>query len=321
VPILSPALRYGFAVFFSVIAGALVALQTRINGEFGVELGNGALAAFFSFATGLILVATLTLAFRRGRIGVVRVVRALRSRELPWWAVLGGMAGAFLVLGQGLSAGVLGVALFSIAVVTGQTLGSVVIDSRGWLGVPLVPLSAWRALGALVVVIGVVIAMDFSPEDLARGQALLLLPLLAGLGLGAQQAVNGRVSRLSGFAGSATLINFTVGTTTLLITLLVSLPFIGLPESLPSTWWLWAGGAVGGMLIVIQVTTVSIIGVLGLGVSLVSGQLAGSILLDVFAPVAASGITPATLVGAGITLAGALVVTLAKRSRLEKPAA
>jgi transporter family-2 protein len=103
----------------------MVALQTRINGEFGLALGNGTLAALISFSSGLVLVAGVTLSFRRGRQGIANVRRALASKELPWWAILGGVGGAFLVLSQGLGAGVLGVALFSIAVVTGQTLGAV----------------------------------------------------------------------------------------------------------------------------------------------------------------------------------------------------
>ena len=305
--------RYVLAVIASVISGAMVALQTRINGEFGVALGNGTLAALISFSTGLVLVAAVTLAFPQGRAGIATVARALKTAVLPWWAILGGVGGAFLVLSQGLGAGVLGVALFSIAVVTGQTLGAVVIDTRGLVGSPVVPLTTWRLLGALVVLLGVVIALDFSAEEIGRGAALLLLPLLAGFGVGFQQAVNGRVSRVAGFSGSATLINFVVGTIVLLIAFAVSLLFVGVPQTLPTTWWLWAGGAVGGIFIAIQVAAVSVIGVLGLGVSLVTGQLVGSLFLDVFAPVGSFAVNGATIMGAGITLVGALVVTASRK--------
>jgi transporter family-2 protein len=305
--------RYVLAVIASVISGAMVALQTRINGEFGLALGNGTLAALISFASGLVLVAGVVLAFPQGRAGLVGVRQALRTQELPWWAILGGVGGAFLVLSQGLGAGVLGVALFSIAVVTGQTLGAVFIDTRGWVGAPVVPLTLWRALGALVVVLGVLIALDFSTDDVGPGLTLLVLPFLAGFGVGFQQAINGRVSRVARFSGTATLINFVVGTAALVLAFVVSLPFVGLPDTLPTTWWLWAGGAVGGIFIAIQVATVSIIGVLGLGVSLVTGQLVGSLLLDVFVPVGSFGISAGTIIGAAITLAGALVVTASRK--------
>lgn len=309
---LSP--RYLAAVSASVFAGVLIAVQTRVNGELGAALGQGVLAALVSFGTGLIIVATLTSLNRRARSGVRAVVTALRSGSLPWWAVLGGASGAFLVMSQGLTAGVLGVALFSIAVVTGQALGAVAIDTRGWLGAVRIRLTLWRVVGAVMVLIGVVIALDLTGGSSTEGSLLFLLPLVAGLGSGYQQAVNGRVRQVAGSPASATLINFIVGTSSLLIAVAISLPFIGLPETLPDTWWLWTGGAIGTVLIAIQVSAVSVIGVLGLGVSIVTGQLVGSILLDLFAPVGNSTVTPATILGAVITLVGALAVTLSRRS-------
>jgi len=309
---LSP--RYLLAVAASVFAGLLIAIQTRVNGELGVALNQGVLAALVSFGSGLVIVAVVTAFIPKARAGVGIVMQALRGRTLPWWAVLGGASGAFLVLSQGLSAGVLGVALFSIAVVTGQALGAVAIDTRGWLGAPRIPLTLWRVVGAITVLVGVVIAVDVPSGDSREGSLLFLLPLVAGLGSGYQQAVNGRVRALAGSPASATLINFIVGTSALVVALLVSLPFVGLPESLPSTWWLWSGGAIGTVLIAIQVSTVSIIGVLGLGVSIVTGQLVGSILLDVFVPVGTSSVHFETILGAVITLVGALAVTLSRRS-------
>jgi transporter family-2 protein len=228
--------------------------------------------------------------------------------------MIGGAAGAFLVLTQGLSAGVLGVAVFSIAVVTGQSLGAVLIDSRGWFGVTKVRLGFQRGLGALIVLVGVVVALDVTPGSLPDVGLLFLLPLLAGAGTGFQQAVNGRVRIVAGSALAATFVNFVVGTSVLIVAFLVSLPALGLPESLPGTWWLWTGGFIGVVFIVVQVTVVGIVGVLGLGVSLISGQLMGSIILDAVAPLSTSHLGVSTLIGALVTLAGALMVTLGRRT-------
>jgi transporter family-2 protein len=112
---------------------------------------------------------------------------------------------------------------------------------------------------------------------------------------------------------SATFVNFAVGTAVLLVVFLVSLAFTGGPTAWPGTWWLWTGGIVGASFIAIQVTTVRIIGVLGLGVSLVTGQLVGSIILDATAPVATSDFQLATVLGALVTLAGSALVTLSKK--------
>jgi transporter family-2 protein len=309
----SPRARVSVAIVASVISGMLVALQSRINGEFGLALDNGFLAALLSFSIGLAILGVVLATRRSGRAGIVKALAAVRGREIPWWSVIGGVGGGFLVLTQGLSAGVLGVALFTIAVVTGQTLGALVIDTRGWFGAPRVALNAWRIAGAVIVLGGVALALDVQPGQGDLLGILFLLPLLAGAGTGFQQAVNGRIRIVSGSALSATFVNFLVGTTVLLVIFLVAVPFTGVPEVWPTTWWLWVGGAVGAFFIAIQVTAVTIIGVLGLGVSLVAGQLVGSVILDAIAPVATSDLQLLTIIGAVVTLVGSAMVTLAKK--------
>lgn len=301
------------AVAVSVIAGVFVAVQSRINGELGLALENGALAALTSFSVGLTVISLVIIGSPSGRAGLGALRAAVSEGRLPWWAMIGGAGGGFLVLTQGLSAGVLGVAVFSIAVVTGQSLGAVLIDSRGWFGVTRVPLKLQRGLGSLIVLIGVAIALDVTPQSFPEVGWLFLLPLMAGAGTGFQQAVNGRVRATAGSAIAATFVNFVVGTSVLLVTFLTSLPTLGLPESLPGTWWLWTGGLIGVLFIVVQVTVVGIVGVLGLGVSLISGQLLGSIVLDTLAPLPTSQLDAATILGALVTLAGALMVTLGRR--------
>jgi transporter family-2 protein len=66
--------------------------------------------------------------------------------------------------------------------------------------------------------------------------------------------------------------------------------------------------------IVVQVSVVGIVGVLGLGVSIISGQLIGSIILDTVAPLSTSHLSASTIIGALVTLAGALMVTLGRRT-------
>ena len=306
--------RYVAAFVLSIIAGAMVSLQSRINGELGLALGDGSSAALFSFSSGLVVL-SVALAFSpRARAGLVTLREEFLSGRLPWWALTGGAAGGVLVLTQGLSAGVLGVALFTIAVVTGQTLGAIAIDTGGWLGVLRVRLSLWRVVGALVTLAGAIIALDVSSGALDGVGLAFALPAIAGVGTGYQQAVNGRVKSASGSALAATFLNFSVGTTILAIITAVSLPITGGPSALPESWWVWTGGLVGTIFIAIQVSTVGTIGVLGLGVSLVTGQLLGSIVLDLLAPVASSDIHPITMVGALITLVGSVVVSLGRKT-------
>jgi transporter family-2 protein len=291
----------------------MVALQSRINGELGLALGDGSTAALFSFSSGLVVLSVALALSPKAREGLGQVRAEIRAGHLPWWAITGGVGGGFLVLTQGISAGILGVALFTIAVVTGQTVGAVVIDSRGWFGTPLLALTWWRIAGALITLTGAMIALDPASGSLDGVGVVFLLPLLAGLGTGYQQAVNGRVKRLAGSALTATFLNFSVGTLFLAVVTLIALPVTGGPDALPETWWLWTGGIMGTVFIAIQVTTVGTIGVLGLGVSVVTGQLLGSLLLDSFLPVASSQIQWATVLGALITLVGSLLVAVRGR--------
>lgn len=306
--------RYALAFVLSIITGGMVAVQSRINGELGLALGDGYVAALFSFSSGFLVLTVAMAANPKARAGF-RIIRDdLVAGRLPWWAVTGGVGGGFLVLTQGLSAGILGVALFTVAVVTGQAFGAVVIDTRGWFGILRVRLTSLRVIGAILTVVGAVVALDFSSGSLEGITLAFVLPMLAGLGTGYQQAVNGRIKRLAGSAVAATFVNFAAGTIALAVITAVALPFTGGPSALPDTWWVWTGGLVGTVFIAIQATTVGIIGVLGLGVSLVTGQLLGSIALDVLVPVAASGLSPATVIGAFITLVGSVLVSLGRRT-------
>lgn len=49
--------RWGYflAVALSIVSGVGVAMQSRVNGELGLALDNGSLAALVSFGSGLIL--------------------------------------------------------------------------------------------------------------------------------------------------------------------------------------------------------------------------------------------------------------------------
>lgn len=306
--------RYLLAFVLSVMTGGMVALQSRINGELGLALGDGYVAALFSFTSGLVLLAAVMAFTPSARAGLVLLRGEIRAGGLPWWAVTGGVGGAFLVLTQGLSAGVLGVALFTIAVVTGQAFGAMAIDTRGWFGVLRVRLTAWRVVGAVLAIVGAVVALDVSSGSLDGVVLAFVLPLLAGFGTGYQQAVNGQVKRLVGSALTATFVNFSVGTALLALVTAISLPFTGGPSSMPEGWWLWTGGIVGTVFIAIQATTVGVIGVLGLGVSIVTGQLLGSIALDLLLPVASSEIQLSTIIGALITLLGSVLVSVGRKT-------
>ena len=87
-----------FALTGSVVVGALVTLQTAINGELAHRLGSGAragvLAAVISFGTGLVVLTIALLVLPSWR---AQLRRLHRTSTLARWKLLGGTAGALLV--------------------------------------------------------------------------------------------------------------------------------------------------------------------------------------------------------------------------------
>ena len=308
-----PHLLTAGAVAATIVAGIGVASQHRVNGELGQVLDDGFTAALLSFSIGLVLVVVTALVLPSGRAGLGRARRQLVTGELPWWMLLGGLGGAFLVLGQGLVAGILGVAVYTVATVTGQTIMGLVLDAIGFAGAPRKPVTAPRVIGAALTVAAVVVAV--APELGASIPALaLLLPLVAGLGIGTQQALNGRVRAATRSAAAATTINFVVGTSALAVATGVHLLVTGLPEPLPANPALYLGGVLGAIFIAIQVVTVARIGVLLLGLCLVAGQLLGALVFDLVIPI---GVPTSgwTALAVGLTLAGVAIAAQPWRAR------
>ena len=115
----------------ALVVGALVAWQSRINGELAQRVGGGFLAAAISFGTGLVMVAVIVVARTELRGSIALIPAAIRAGGLRPWHLLGGLGGAWLVTTQGLVVTVVGVTIFTIAVVAGQVSGSLFVDRAG----------------------------------------------------------------------------------------------------------------------------------------------------------------------------------------------
>jgi bacterial/archaeal transporter family-2 protein len=300
--------RTVIAASATVFAGVGVATQSRINGEFGLRLGDGFTAALISFSSGWLVLLIVVLATHRGRAAMGRIPQAMRAGELPWWMLLGGAGGAFFVLSQGLVAGVLGVAIFTVAIVSGQTVMGMLADARGFAGARRTPPTPARLVGAALTVVAVIVAVAGDAAASIPWLALLL-PLIAGLGIGVQQAMNGRVRQVSGSPLAATLVNFTVGTAGLVVVTAIALIVRGLPETPPTEAYLYLGGVVGVVFIAVQTATVGRIGVLLLGMCLVLGQLLGATVFDSVSAIGPA-LAPQTITGVALTALGIVIATL-----------
>lgn len=296
----------------SVAVGGLTALQARINGQLAVELGNGLQAAVWSFGSGLVLLAVLVLAVPAIRAGVARVPRAIRAGELKWWQALGGVLGGTFVGVQTATVPLLGVAVFTVAVVAGQSSSSLLVDRAGLGPAGVQRITLRRVVSAVLAVVAVTIAVSARLGAPDFSLVALIAAFTAGLLIAVQQAINGRTSRAAGNPMSATFVNFVFGTAALGAAFGAAWAWTGSgPSPLPSgTWWIYLGGVIGVAFIAIAAWAVPLVGVLLFALLTIAGQLVGALLLDLVAPT--SGTQLSWTLVAGVLLAFVAVLVAAR---------
>lgn len=264
--------------------GAMTAVQARINGVLGVRIGDGIVAGLISFAVGLAFLVVVILVMPSGRAGAVRLITGIRTRTIPFWMLLGGTCGALTVTTQGLVAGVLGVSLFTVGVVAGQTLHGLLLDRVGVGPSGVVAVTPGRIIGGALALAAVGISLG--GDVLANAPLwLLLLPFAAGAGIAWQAAANGRLARRVASPLTATLMSFVAGTVVLLAGAGISILTRGMPAAPPAEPWLYLGGLLGFAYILLGAWLVPYTGVLLLGLGSVLGQLVTSVAIDVLWPV------------------------------------
>ncbi len=271
----------------AVLVGVFTALQARVNGQLGLRLDDGLVAAAVSFGSGLAILVVLSAALPSGRRGFTALVRGVRTRGIPWWMLAGGAAGALTVATQGIAVGIIGVSLFTVGVVAGQALCGLVLDRIGFGPAGVVAVTTPRLVGGALALAAVAIALT---GDGLSGIPLwmLALPLLTGVGIAWQQATNGRLRQRVGTPLTATFVNFAGGTAILVVAAAIHVAVVGPPRSFPPEAWLYFGGAIGVVYIFMSASLVAHTGVLLLGLGAVVGQLGTSFALDALWPAPAS---------------------------------
>jgi len=297
----------------AVATGLFIPIQGRINGALGVALEDGIGAAVVSFSTGLVVMTVISLALPRGRAGLARILPAVRERQFPPYYVLAGCIGALFVFAQSFTVGLLGVALFTVAAVTGQTLSGLLVDRMGIGPAGKRPITGIRVLGSVLTVAAV--AWAVSPRFSAGESGLqllvpVMLPLLAGFLMSFQQAMNGTATVHYGTPIAATLVNFIAGAALLWVAWLVKLAVAGAGNPLPAQWWYYLGGPLGCIFIGIGALLVRSLGVLVTGLGMIAGQLLGSLGLDLILPVPGTVIALPTVLGTILTLGAIVLATL-----------
>lgn len=284
------------------LTATLIAFQARANGELSHLLGNPIQAAMVSFGSGLILIAIVTLVHHETKKGMRNIGAAVKAGKLQRWNLFAGMLGGTFVAIQTNTVPIIGVAIYSVASIAGQTASSLIVDATGLSGGVKQHITAKRILASFITVFAVFI----SAFDRLDAHDLSLFPVaLAGLAggiVGIQRALNGKINIYSGQHWATSLLNFIMGTSFLFILTLILIPVGRYKfEPLPSgPWWIYLGGTVGVIYIAYSSTIVQHLGVLASTLLSVGGNLFGALLIDWLMP--AQGVRVSIWLISGICL-------------------
>lgn len=311
---------HGLALVLAFLCGWGISIQSRMNGEMSSALGEPAQAAVYSFASGLALLFVVALLSVHLRRSIARIIWALGDRRMSWWWCLGGVGGGCFVAVQTSAVPVLGVAIFTVATVAGQTAAGLLVDRFGVGPGGKRPIGRGRVGAAALAVVGVVITVS----DSFGADGISLLPVVlaaaAGAGVAVQQGLNGRTNLVTReVLGTATQ-NFLVGTLVLVVFLLIQwgrgtaevVPFTGVP------WWAWWGGLLGVPIIAIAAWAVLHVGVLLFGLALLGGQLGSALIIDLVFPTPGRDVTTLMVAGVLVTLAAAVLAGWVARPKVRR---
>ena len=229
------------------------------------------------------------------------------------------MGGSFVAI-QTHIVPLIGVAIYSVASIAGQTAMSLVVDRIGLTGGGKKLISGRRVAAAVLTVLAVFVSV-FDRID-AKNLSLfaVVLGCIAGAVVGVQRALNGQINEYSHQSFTTSLLNFITGTS-LLVILILGGVLIGKIELVPlpiGPWWIYTGGVIGVIYIAFTSTIVQHLGVLTFTLFSVGGQLVGSLVIDLVSPTNGVNVSAYLVTGIVMTYLGVIAGGVSS-SRVQKP--
>ena len=286
----------------ATISGVMIALQARANGELSHRLGNGVQAALISFGSGLAIIALIALFSPAIKEGARNLRGAVTRREIPKWTLFAGALGGTFVGIQTHVVPVIGVAIYSVASIAGQTAASLLVDRLGITGGGKKEITPRRIAAATFTVFDRIEAADLALFS-------VFLAGVAGAIVGVQRALNGQINEHSHQSYTTSLLNFIMGTTflTIFLALLIAFSDTELAPLPSGPWWIYTGGVIGVIYIAFTSKIVQHLGVLTFTLFSVGGNLLGSLLIDVVSPTDGVRVSWYLVTGIAMTYLGVIV--------------
>ena len=290
-----------FLSVFGLAGGIGMPMQTSINAQLGRRVGSPFLAALINFTVGIIALILFTLIVERSLM--IPVGNIL---EAPRWILLGGVFAVVFVTGNILLMPRIGSVQTAILPAMGQILMGTMIDTFGWFHSAMRPMGFLRGTGVALVFAGVVIVILAKNRNAAAKAGLAgnagakaglaqkenrtpyvwlwrLFGVFVGMCMASQTAVNSHLGLVVESRLFASIINFSVG-----LSILIILNLILLKTKKPgdktgkAPAWLLAGGLFGALFVVGNIITAQVIGTGMAVVILLTGLMIGGLLVDQF---------------------------------------
>ena len=144
-------------ILIAILAGVFVGIQTTFSSRIGAQIGPVLTGLYINLLGGLVAgIILLGVVVTRGW-GAVAI-----PRETGIYLTVAGSLGLLIVMGVSLAFGRIGVTAGTAAVILGQIVVGVVVDTLGLAGAAPVPLEGRRILGLLVLGVAVFLLLPKS---------------------------------------------------------------------------------------------------------------------------------------------------------------
>lgn len=308
-------------ILITFVASVIITAQSSINSELNTYTENPLITALINFTTGLMVLSVMMIFSRPMRKGFISIPRLVREGRLKRWQLFGGLSGAFFVASQSSLVQVIGVAIFTVAAVAGQTSAALLVDKLGIGPAGKQPVTLMRIGAAILGIVGVLVSVLGQDSTGQFAFGAVLISFAAGALVSTQPALNGQIANHTGQPAAATMVNFIVGFITLVVVYAVAHQVNPQSFNVPPMPWenpvIWLGGPFGVLFVLTASFMAKTLGVFLFTLTSVVGQLSGAILLDVLFPTASTNITWQLLLGISITGAAVVLASGKKKTKTQ----
>lgn len=275
-----------FLIALGLIAGGLVPVQTSVNSRLRQDVNEPFLASGISFLVGTLFLIIF------GLFTGSPFISFSELGQLPWWGYLGGVLATICLTANIFMFGELGSVLAIVLPMVGQIIFGILIDSLGWFGTQVIPLTAMKIIGAVLVLLGIILivvvpSLRHQTTTTKRSGSKLFWEIggiISGMIYASEIAINGHVGKVLHSPIHAAFLTFLISTILLLgfVTVRGNITRLALIRKNHTPWWGFLSGIIGGFSIYLAALLVPQIGN-GSAITLgILGQIAISLLIDTF---------------------------------------